>query len=417
MLLALAVPFAGVALATHDAVSLNVEPETATNAAGSFHTLTATISATASHAAEVDFEVDCSTDCTGATYTRLGTTGANTGPTTGGSVSAFDTPTDGDQAPETQDDTRATPELSCIIPIGQTSCQVSYSRSDNGSDLIAGWVDLNQTNEAGDSDVTEGRDESTSPGATTEADRTDVVAKTWFTATASNTLLDCDDDDDTDTETNPAGQAETYTCRAFNNNGTAGTATDDTPVSGVIIDAENLGGSNDPDNSSAAGTVDFNNACTTGTDGTCTYTLTAGENETGTANVCFFIDEDNDTEFLPAGSSTFDGSDCDTETATGDEATTDDDTNRQDVVQKTWATPTATTLDASPERDSNVKGTAHTVTATVRDQFGNTVQNTAVSRGGVMPDRPAMLDEQYTMRDRLRYRHPRRFFDLPVEVR
>ena len=388
MLLALAVPFAGVAIANHDTVTLNVEEETATNAAGSTHTLTATISANAAtHAAEIDFEVDCVSECSGATYTRTGTTGSPAGAENGGPVSAFDTPTDGDQAPQATDDTRTSPELSCSIPVGDNSCQVAYSRSDNGTDSIAGWIDTDNTtsgNATDNSDANEGQAESTSPGDVGEPDRTDVVSKTWFTSATAGVLLDCDDDDDDDTETNPPGQAEVYTCRAFTPGADATTTTDDTPISGLKIDAENLNGANDPDNSAGSttpSTVDYNDACTTGSDGTCTYSLAASEGETGTADVCFWIDEDGDNEFDTDGAE-FDGAACDdTDSApNGDneDVNTNDTTNKTDRVQKTWASPAAEVLDASPERDSNLKGTSHTVSATVTDQFGNPLGNQSV---------------------------------------
>jgi adhesin/invasin len=373
--LALAIPFVGTAIADTDnsTPTLDVTAETATNALGTYHTLTATTGSAGNH--EIDFEIDCVSGCSGATYTKVTTTGA--ADSSGGPTTVVETPTDGDQAAGTADDTRDVPELSCNTNGGST-CTVSYTRTGSGGeDLIAGWVDQNKTNESNDSDTTEGRDESTAAGAVTESDDTDVVSKNWFTSASANTKLDCDDDDDTDTETNPQGQAETYTCRAFNNNGTAGTSTDDTAVSGQVIDGENLGGANDPDNGST-NPADYNNACTTGADGTCTITINAIDNEVGAASICFWIDEDNDNQF-DLTSSEFDGGECDSETDTGDEATTDDSTNKTDRVQKTWAqTGVAANLDATPERDTNVKGTTHTVTAKVTDQFGNVSTGTPV---------------------------------------
>lgn len=398
VLLTLAIPFSGIATANHADVTLQVTDETSTNPAGSYHTLTATISvAAADHATEVDFEIDCTSGCSGATYTVLSGNqgGATTAATAGGPVAAVDAPTDGDQTAGTVDDTRTSPELSCRIPIGSTTCQVSYSRNNNGEELIAGWLDRDydtQGNATDNSDAAEGRDEATAPGNVGEPDGTDIVAKTWFTSATTGALLDCDDEgtDDVDTQINPPGQSEIYTCRAFTPGADNTTTADDVALSGLVIDAENLftlhgaNGANDPDNSSAAGTADYNNACTTGSNGTCTFTLTAAEGETGTADVCFWIDEDNDNAFSTASTGTtdnLDGGQCDFETATADEpggTNTNDTTNRTDVVRKDWQQPAATSLDAEPERDSNVKGTQHTVTATVRDQFGNALANQAV---------------------------------------
>jgi len=385
VLFALAVPFLGVAAASHQTFTLDTTPETADNNVGTFHTLTATVNAAVTtHNVEVDFEVDCITGCSGAAYTRQGTTGDPAG--TGGPVSAFDTPTDADQAPEAIDDTRATPELSCTIIVGATTCQVSYSRNNAGQDFIASWVDEDTTNSAGESDVAEGPREGTAPGNSTEPDDTDVVDKTWFAAQAAGALLDCDDDDNTDTETNPAGQPEVYTCRAYREpvgGDTPGVVGDDTPISGAVIDAEQQG-ANDPDSRTFADvanvTADYNPACTTDAAGTCQFTLTPTGNSVGTANLCFWIDEDNDAEFSIGGAQQ-DGGDCDGETATADEPPTTAGVpgNTTDVVDKTWATAgQPTTLDAEPENDNNVKGTSHTVTATVRDNFGAPVPNVPV---------------------------------------
>ena len=428
ILFALAIPFSGIAMAhTDNEHDLQVTPEVDTNPTGTTHTLTATITggtAVGAGGEEIDFEIesgpavrtgctrpasDPSQPCTG------GTANSDTGTPTGA-----------------QTDPHRNPDMTCVIPVGATSCQVFFTSDSVGTNVIRAWVDDDKNNASLDFDVSELRYTGeaadcapTSPTGTnaqetaamgtgagqaeqggntcatgtaedgdrTEVDDTDVVEKSWFGAQATNVRLDCDDDDGEDIESNPPGQSEVYTCRAFNTQGSppaTGGTTDDTPVSGVIIDGENLGGANDLDNGT---TAPPDHTCTTGADGTCQITVPAGEGEVGTADICFWVDEDNDSE-VNLGGPEFDGGECDahatertpgtgpgaaTQPPTGDEATTTNTpANRTDVVRKSWESPAATTLDADPERDSNLKGSQHTVTATVRDQFGNPSAGVAV---------------------------------------
>jgi Ca2+-binding RTX toxin-like protein len=132
-------------------------------------------------------------------------------------------------------------------------------------------------------------------------------------------------------------------------------------VPGVKIDGENLNGANDPDNSAAAGTADYNDACTTDATGTCTITVTASESQIGTSDFCFWADADSDTAFDPAGTPE-DGGQC-------GEAVSPDDTDQTDVVEKSWEARAVSYVDVTPDADVNMKGTSHTVTVTSYDQF------------------------------------------------
>ena len=330
MLFAFVVPLAGVAIANHGTRTLEVTPETDDNAVGTTHTLTATLSSApdAGSPIEIDFEV--------------------TGP--------------GD--PDTGD-TPATPDLTCTITTG-TTCTVSFSSAVAGVSTIRGWIDHDKNNATlvGEADLAEGAVEGTTPGDQTEPDTTDVVTKTWFAALPGGAALDCDDESGNDTETNqvtgPAA-SETYTCTLVDTG-----PNPDTPIAGALIDAENLGGANDPDDSAAAGTADMNNACTTGANGTCQITIAPIDSQAGPADICFWVDEDNDNAFDPAGVEQ-DSGECGE--AVG--ATENDDTT--DVVNKTWATPAVTSIDVTPDSDVNQTGSSHTATATVTDQFGNPV--------------------------------------------
>ncbi|HUP68558.1 MAG TPA: Ig-like domain-containing protein [Acidimicrobiales bacterium] len=314
----------------------DVTPETADNSVSTPHVLTAEVPTTSPVNTEVDFEI--------------------TGP----------------NDPNSDGDTPGSPDRTCIVanPATNNTCTVTYTGTVVGTDTIRAWIDVDQNNTTVEADLTEGQNETLQPGSQTESDTTDVVIKNWFVGLPANAVLDCTPE----TATNPptgAGSTETYTCTVVNNQGTPGDTTDDSPISGVRVDAENLNGVNDPDNSAAAGTVDFDNACTTGATGSCTFNLVASESQIGTADVCFFTDDDNDAVFDPNGIPE-DGGACDTETQAGD---TDP---RTDVVTKTWATPAAFRLELNPRTDTNQTSQPHTVTATVFDQFGAVVPNVQV---------------------------------------
>jgi hypothetical protein len=381
--------------------------ETSTNQTGEVHVLNATIAdgpnagTAQTQNVQIDWEIDCLTNCAGATYSIQS-----------GAANAVDTPTDGDQSAGATDDTRTTPEMSCTINQG-TTCDVRYIRNTPGEDLVVAFVDDDKAdgnNDGADSDATEGRDETTAPGSVTEPDDTDVVEKDWQGAVAEDITLDCDDDgdaaEDADLEGHPAperefnqpGDTATYTCAVWNDNGEgtgeAGDGTQDggeDPVGGMRIDAENLGGANDPDTTGQpddsgtppnATTADYDNACTTDGTGRCTFTLTAPENELGEADVCFWIDADNDSVYdedppIPDQLDQ-DGDGCNEEDWDDQEDDGDSD-NRTDIVLKVWTSPGAATfLNLEPENDANNAGTSHSVTATVIDAFGNPVAGAPV---------------------------------------
>jgi hypothetical protein len=343
-IIVLVVPFAGVAVANHGTRTLQVTPETSNNPIGTTHTLTATLSSAAdatSGAIEVDFEI------------------SGPGDTDGG-------------------DTPSSPDKECMVAVGSATCTVTSTSSVAGTDTIRGWIDHGD-DAAVEADTTEGADAGNPtvdepaggtdvPGGTAEPDLTDVVLKTW--SGAAGAVLDCDDASGNDTETNPVtgpSSSETYTCTVIDS-----APNPDVPVSGVRIDAENLNGANDPDDSAAAGTPDFNDACTTGANGTCTVTIAASESQAGPADICFWIDEDADNVFDPAGVE-IDGGEC--EEAVG--APENDD--KTDTVTKTWGGLEPRNIDARPEEATNAPGTVHRVTAVVTDREGNPVPGVTVT--------------------------------------
>ena len=389
---------------------LDVTPETDQNQTGQTHTLTATITGsnqTGGVQVEVDFEIDCLTSCSDAAGNYVITSG------TTGTTSAVDAPVDGDQTPQTPDDTRTSPEMSCTVTItndpdndpndGTGSCTVSYQRFDAGDDLVAGWIDHTGGNATDESDATEQQCATANEngsgcavpsggaGGETEGDDTDVVSKNWFQAGATDVILDCDDESGnannnagtSDNQTNPLGQSETYTCKATRPDGPdVGSERD--PANGIRIDAEQEG-ANDPDNtpleSDPNSAADRNDACTTDASGQCTFVLPAQDNEAGEAIVCFWYDFDNDPAYDDDGADA-DGGECDEEGVNEGEGNTtwgagggDDST---DLVRKFWGVSGVRFLNAEPEYDQNVQGTSHTVTATVTDDFGNPVAGVPV---------------------------------------
>jgi hypothetical protein len=343
-IVALAVPMAGVAVANHGTRTLQLTPETSDNPIGTTHTLTATLSSAAdatSGAIEVDFEI--------------------TGPGD----------TDGGNTP-------SAPDKECAVAVGSATCTVTDTSSVAGTDTITAWIDHGD-DAAVEADTTEGADAGNPaldepsggpdvPGGTAEPDLTDVVVKTWSGAAAA--VLDCDDASGNDTETNPVtgpSSSETYTCTVIDT-----APTPDAPVSGARIDVENLSGANDPDNSAAAGTPDVNDACTTGVNGTCTATIAASESQAGPAEICFWIDEDVDNVFDPAGVE-IDGGECE------EAVNAPENDDKTDTVSKTWAGLAPRNIDARPEEATNAPGTVHRVTAVVTDRGGKPVSGVTVT--------------------------------------
>lgn len=303
-------PLGPPAQAAHPANScLDVTPETSTNTTGTAHAIAGAL----------------------LTNTQSGCNGAAVN--AGSNLDVFfeiTGPNDPDNG-----NTPASPDLSCRMNPNDSSCAVSYTGTAAGTDTILGWIDHDGDN------------------VLDTADPQDSVTKTWQ-APASTRAIDCDDASGDDTENNPTGQSETYTCSVTDPDGTdAGTARD--PVANARVDAENLNGANDPDNSAAAGTADFNNACTTAAAGTCQFVLAPSEQQAGTALVCFWVDTDNDGAFDPAGAAE-DGAECDTETAATE------DTDLVDVVQKTWQTGPSIDCDDESGDDNQTNASTETET-------------------------------------------------------
>jgi len=383
-LVALVVPLVGTAFANH-AIDAGPEPQNVTQ--GNQVTITVP---DATNNFEMDFEIDCISNCAGATYT------IGAASTAGGPISAPDAPTDGDQTPQNADDTRTTPEMSCTTA-GGTGCSVTYTRNNSGVDYVAAWHDNDKSNATDESDPTElppaDITASTSDdGADTEPDDTDVVDVNWGQVLPGNAKLDCDDDGiagdrpgeaTSDSQNVAQGGNITWTCLLWNDNGAGGGTLNngikdgsEPGIAGVPLDVE-IQGPNDPDNlnfgAGGNATVDVNNACTTDSNGGCTYNATQTENELGNnADYCFWADSDNDSQFAIGGTPQ-DGSQC------GEGVFANDGDNITDVVTVNWITGgTPTSVDAEPEYQIVIKGGAVALDILVLDGTGAPVPNSPV---------------------------------------
>ena len=252
---------------------------------------------------------------------------------------------------------------------GTCSITIAPSEGQQGIANICFWGDNDADNVFAPTGATsDGGGCTTETAATEDLNLVDVVTKTWE---LTPEILDCDDQSGDDDQTNNAGEPETYICTATApDSADAGTERD--PVAGVRIDWENLNGANDPDNSSAAGTADGNDGCTTVANGTCSITIVPGESALGAANICFWADTDVDTAFDPAGI-TADGGQCNSETPVTEDA------DLVDVVTKTWSTSLARTIECAQDSADQEVTTTYSLTCTVRNLSGAPVEGVSVT--------------------------------------
>jgi Bacterial Ig-like domain (group 1) len=392
VLAALALPLSGVAVANHGSRTLQVTPETNSQGVGTVHTLTATLSSAAdlaSGAINIDFENEAGPN-------------DNSGPP--------------NFTPE--GNTPMTPDLTCSIPSGQSSCQVSYQGNTTGTDTWRAWIDHDGLNSTVEADEDESADagaspnepgdavgnpgtgcskndppDGTDPPDPSEPDCTDVVTATW--TAGAPTTVDCDDASgpNTEQEVNPSGGGsssnETYTCTVKD---AQGNNTDDfdpttTGVQPIKVFGEVENGVNDPDATDGPSydSPDYNCTVSSGggsnpPKGTCTVSVTQNEAEQGTAEICFWGDDD-DTNTPGGGGGPNDGDVfCATEPTNEAQNPDGSDVGNDlaDQVEKTWANRQASGVDAEPETDTNDFGQNHVITATVYDQFGATFAGNTV---------------------------------------
>jgi hypothetical protein len=228
-----------------------------------------------------------------------------------------------------------TPDRTCKIAIDKTHCRLSYANVDGaGFDNVWAWIAGTTPDEAEARSIDPAK--GGNPGTHADPDTTDVATPEWFLGLAPNASLDCDPE----RSTVAAGRSKTFTCTVSNNG----------PVGGWEIDGENLTpGVNNPD-APGSRTADYNTACVTGSNGRCTVTIPAqSASQAGRAVICFWVDEEQDASFHPAGRWEWDASQCDSEAARAAEGG-----NHTDLVSLTWKHRRSVTIGSS--RDAVARG-------------------------------------------------------------
>lgn len=220
--------------------------------------------------------------------------------------------------------TPQSPDLSCSIDAGTIDdpatnaldesheCRVGYKGDTAGEDLTRAWIDADGSDGTVEADMGE-------DPADKDGDNTDVVSTLWFDGVSGSTRLNCDPEV---VKTSVGSTAVVVDCLLVR-------TSDNTGVAGVLIDGENLGGANDTTHVRAFPS-DYRDLCTTDAGGRCRIALPAGSaTEAGTADICFWADEDADEGYHATAA--FDGAEC-------DEPTTDSaaNLNTTDVVRFEW---------------------------------------------------------------------------------
>jgi hypothetical protein len=402
-LTALIVPVAGPALANHPSnTCLDVEPDDDENPVGSNHVMVAKLRSTAP------------STTTGPVATCEGTgQGTPSGDATNSGASGvnIDFEITGVNDPDASD-SPATPDRTCTIFPGTASCSVEYQGFVVGDDTIRAWIDHDgrDASQGGqtEADLLEGQNSTAFPGSgcpglgpqgqstAPEPDCTDVVAKEW--APGAPAAVDCDDQNgpDTERETNPSlaggNSNETYTCTVTDQDGNV-VASDSDSDRNLSVFGEVENPVNDPDgppqNQRAEGasydspdyrcmTDDTSTSQDGEDDGTCTIVVGQVDGEVGTAEICFWIEEQTagSGDFLFASGENPDeggnAAHCGGE-STGEaqqQNGSDVGNDAADQTEKTWEGRRAASVDAEPESDTNQPGENHTITAFVYDQFG-----------------------------------------------
>jgi hypothetical protein len=388
LLFALIVPLASPAIANHPAnTCLDVEPEMdsnpttnsdATPDADNQHTLTATLRSTASTGTPPLPPTSCEAGPQGPAAVNV----------TGSPVNIHFEVT-GPNDPTNDGDTPDTPDLTCAVAAGASSCTRAYTGTVAGVDTIRGWIDHDSLSGAQggvtEADEEEGQDSTDPLEAGTgcqpqttpqpEPDCTDVVTKTWV-----GNRLDCIPE----TDQNDTGTSHTVTCTATNSEGE--------PISGEEVDVEATG-SNDPDGSNSPTSPDWDGTCTTNQQGQCTFTHGPGGQGTttspGTTTYRAWIDDDdsnttNESDQTEAQCAAA-GETSPACTVPAGGAGSDSEPDDTDVMTKNWggAPGSAFTLDCDDqtgpdtERETNpsLSGdqSSEIYTCTVRDVNGAAV--------------------------------------------
>lgn len=357
LLLALAIPFGGIAVANHAAGStLEVSAETATLTPGTQHTLTArtftdtTENLLVNSGVRIHFEVEGGP--AGTVITDDGVSGR-----------AYST-----------DVSRTAPDMACVINqgVGSTtsSCSVTFTSNSTGTNLVRAWIDHDQLSGAFDGDATEGRFAggptvsgktyttdcrdadptgqrdpdcaetglTADPGANAEPDITDVVEVTWQAAVGDRCI-----DAEPNSDTNASGTAHAIEAQVTDSAATP-TDNDDTfDCAGTAVQG-------------ATARITVNNGPAVTINGTQATTATAPTGSNG--RVIFNVQcvSPNCTFTNQQFTLTVVGASGGIGQAPGD------------IVTKTWAAPgVLATFDVTPNFDTNEVNQTHTLRCTAED--------------------------------------------------
>lgn len=241
---------------------------------------------------------------------------------------------------------------------------VTQNEAELGTAEICFWVGTAADGQSLCADEPTGENQQQTTLTDTANDLADQVEKTW--ENPANFRLDCEPE----TDTNPAGTAHVVTCTVTSPSGAK--------VGGVAVDSETTG-AGDADSSDSPVTPEF--GCTTGGDGTCSYTHTS--TAVGTTTYRNWIDTDGNNATTEA-----DATEARDETAPGGAGGTAEP-DRTDVTQKVWGEP-PTTVVMTPESDQERVGACNPYTITVTDRNGAPVPNAVID----VEQRHALADNQ-----------------------
>ena len=337
-LLVTLLPMAGTAAANHGERTLKLSPQKLNNRLGTTHRVIATLSSAPDEGSpiHIDFEI----------------TGVND--------------PDGGESPET-------PDLTCTVtgiddPATERIDESRECRSPSyggpgesiheGVDEIRGWIDHDGTDAVVEADRTEGADETLEPGDTPEPDGTDVVLTRWFQGLPRAAGLDCSPEQSVLPVTGPDSSLS-VDCVLVDK-----APRPDGPLAGWIVDGENLGGANDPDDGADDNLADYNDLCTTDAAGQCSFTIAAADGEAGLAGLCFWVDEDEDASYH--ATPPWDGAEC------VEAADAPENDNQTDVITVEWRRPAPPvalrTLTLTSSKDTATFGRPFTLSGRVQSQ-------------------------------------------------
>ncbi len=417
-ILALAFPFAPPASATHpDGATLEVLEEIEANPSGSTHTLTAqlflgttttpqTVSPTALQV-NVDFEVE-------------------SGPAIRANCTLQPGETCAGGTPSNDGNTPSSPDMTCDIQPGTSSCVVRFTSDGAGTNIIRAFIDHDRNNAgAGNStyDASEGRysgptdcggrttseagagpgercdynlasggNLTPAPGATNEPDTTDVVEKTWTQAISGNTCIDVDPNSDTNGSGTEHEIVVTVTSAATRTASGGSDASEDScnspsapgvPRQDVEVElsledaATGIPGSDDPN----AFFTSVNDVLTTQTGGgpntvTC-RTSALGRCTAKIRTVQGTATGDNFVSGRVPGATGGAGGACSDPVfpgSTGGTGTGASNSCTVEVIRKNWVSLTAVaTVEARPEEDTNAVNQPHVISARAENALGDPV--------------------------------------------